>query len=63
MKQVCKVCRLEKFKIKTGKRKTGSIFVDEVGREWFGRQCNDCGKKRIKVAMRQLRQERKNSDV
>lgn len=55
MKKVCKICNKEKFKIKIGKRNTGSIFVDEVNREWNGKCCPECNLLRVQMNMRKIR--------
>lgn len=54
-KLICKVCSEKKVRVKIGKRKTGSIFVDQVAREWNGKVCPDCNKNRVKTSMQKLR--------
>lgn len=59
MKTTCKTCGESKVRVKIGQRKTGSIFVNELGAEWNGlRYCPECNVKRSKINMQKLRNEK-----
>lgn len=55
MKVKCKICNELKPKIKIGQRKTSSIFVNEMGKEWFGKTCPQCNVIRSNNNMKRLR--------
>ena len=54
-KAICKTCGENKVRVKIGKRKTGSIFTNVLGREWNGKICPECNADRVKVNMQKLR--------
>jgi len=58
----CKVCGIDKIKNKVGKRKTGSIFVNEAGVEWNGLCCAECNRIRSYRNMTILKHRRKQSN-
>lgn len=51
----CKNCKQTKIKIKVGKYKTASKFVDETGKLWLGKLCPSCNVERSKANMQRLR--------
>lgn len=54
-KQICKICTTNKVKVKIATRKTSTVFVDQVGKEWHGNICPTCNVDRSNFYMKKLR--------
>ena len=56
----CKTCGVEQARTKIGKRKTGSIFINEFGKEWNGlKWCPSCHRKKTLENLRKREAKKK----